>query len=66
MHGNDDGSADLADHLEHQLLWNRIDPVDRNQKNIDLPEFTQMLIAQRVMQMAKMGDAQIGELEHED
>ena len=66
VHRDDELRPDLAQHLDHLLLVQRIGAVDRHHHDIDRAEFGKMRLCQRVVQVAQMRDAQIGHLENKD
>ena len=66
VHRNDDFRPDLAQDFNHVVLVECPGAVDRHHDDVDRPEFGEVGLRQRVMQMAEMGDAQISDLEDKD
>jgi hypothetical protein len=65
MHGDHQRRLHLLDRLDHVGLAERRGAVDRRQQYVDLAERRQVPGGERVMQMAQMGDAEVGDLENE-
>ena len=53
-------------HLDHAFEVERRAAVDRHQHDVDAADLVELLLRQRVMQMAEMRDAQVRDLEDED
>ena len=66
MHWNQKRRFERLHHLEHAVDIERIGAVDRNHHHIDAADLVELLLVQRVMQMAEMRDAEIGHLENEN
>ena len=66
VHGDHERRVDGAQHLHHVEGLQRIASIHRHQENIDPPQLPEVLRRKGVVQMAEMGDAQLGGLENED
>ena len=66
MHGQHDLGLDLPDDVDHQRLAHGEGAVDRHHQHVDAAELVEMLLGQPVVQVAQMGDAEIGDGEDED
>ena len=66
MHRDHQRRIERGEHLDHAFKIERVAAIDRHQHNIDPADLVELLLGQRVMQVAEMRDAQIGDLEDED
>jgi hypothetical protein len=66
VHRDHERRADGVDHAGHLVLGHRVGAVDRDHHDVDLAEFAQVLAGELVVEVAEVGDAQVGRLEDED
>ncbi len=66
MHRDHQRRLQRMQHLDHAVEIERKIAVHRHHHHVDAADFVELLLRQRVVQMAEMGDAQIGHLEDED
>jgi len=66
MHRDHQRRFQRDQHLDHAFEIERVGAVDRHQHDIDAADLVQLLLRQRVMQVAEMRDAQVRHLVDED
>ena len=66
MHRDDDLRFQRGENFHHAIEIERVVAVDRRHHHVDAADLVELLLGERVMQMAEMGDAQVRDLEHED
>ena len=66
MHRDHQRRLQRGQHLDHAFEVERRAAVDRHQHDIDAADLVELLLVERVMQMAEMRDAQVRDLEDED
>ena len=66
VHRNDQRRLERGEHLHHAVEVERETAVDRRHHHVEPADVVKLLLREGVMQMAEMGDAQVGDLENED
>src|SRR5512135_3137391 len=58
MHRNHQRRLERMQDVDHAIEVNRVRAIDRHQHDIDATDLVELLLRERVMQMAEMSDAQ--------
>ena len=66
VHRDHQRRLERLQHLDHAVGVERHRAVDRHEHGIEAADLVELLLVERVVQMAEMADAQIGDLEDED
>jgi hypothetical protein len=66
VHRDHERGADRVDDAGHLVLGHRVGAVDRDHHDVDLADLAQVLAGELVVEVAEVGDAQVGGLEDED
>ncbi len=66
MHGDYLRRLERLEHFHHSFEIKGVAAVDRDEHNVDAADLVELLLGERVVKMAEMGDAQIRHLENEN
>ena len=66
VHRDDQRRVDLAEHRDHVVDIERVAAVDRDEHHVDPAQRVEVVLGQRVVEVAEMGDAEARHLENED
>jgi hypothetical protein len=66
MHRDDQRRLHRRQHVHDAVEIERVEAVDRRHDHVGMADLVELLLGQRMVQVAQMNDAQIGDLENKD